>query len=82
MHEKSTNKREIKYPLSLPPEVTLWVNKMHVTFYPEWPFNIINIFPCKKYHLILFCKYIVVYCIDVIIYLVYYGTFTSKSAIV
>lgn len=65
------NKRERKYPLSLPPEITLRVNKMHIVFCPEWSFNIMNIFPCKKYHLILFCKYIIVYCMDVIIYLVY-----------
>lgn len=30
------NKREIKYALSLSPEITLRVNKMHIAFCPEW----------------------------------------------
>lgn len=33
---KSMNKREIKYALSLSPEITLRVNKMHIAFCPEW----------------------------------------------
>lgn len=72
MKSDSKKRDKRKYPLSLPPEIILWAKTMHITFYPEWSFNIMNIFPCKKYHVSLFYEFIMVYCIYVIFYLLWH----------
>lgn len=93
MYEKVQKRDKKKYPLFLPPEITLWVSKMHIISCSEQSFsarfgstytkieqsfNMRNIFSCKKYHFILFYKYIIVYHMNVIIK---YGTFNSKCVL-
>lgn len=67
---KKRDKR--KYLLFLFLEIILWVKIMYIIFYFEWLFNIMNIFLCKKYYVSLFYEFIMVYCIYVIFYLLWY----------